>query len=153
MLFRSAVGAGLGSTKELGAFDAGPLVIACCSVALFAGHRMLPQRWRVLVPAELLVALLGACLAALFAQWPGVALRPEHFVALPTGGWQGVYAALNPPAAADFAMPRVWMVAVTIALVGSLETLLTMRATDGIDRKSTRLNSSHEWISRMPSSA
>ena len=23
----------------------------------------------------------------------------------------------------------------------------------GIDRKSTRLNSSHEWISRMPSSA
>ena len=24
---------------------------------------------------------------------------------------------------------------------------------EGIDRKSTRLNSSHEWISRMPSSA
>ena len=24
---------------------------------------------------------------------------------------------------------------------------------DGVDRKSTRLNSSHEWISRMPSSA
>ena len=24
---------------------------------------------------------------------------------------------------------------------------------NGIDRKSTRLNSSHEWISRMPSSA
>ena len=24
---------------------------------------------------------------------------------------------------------------------------------DHIDRKSTRLNSSHEWISRMPSSA
>ena len=24
---------------------------------------------------------------------------------------------------------------------------------DGLDRKSTRLNSSHEWISRMPSSA
>ena len=23
----------------------------------------------------------------------------------------------------------------------------------GVDRKSTRLNSSHEWISRMPSSA
>ena len=25
--------------------------------------------------------------------------------------------------------------------------------TTGLDRKSTRLNSSHEWISRMPSSA
>ena len=26
-------------------------------------------------------------------------------------------------------------------------------STEGKDRKSTRLNSSHEWISRMPSSA
>src|ERR1044071_6382107 len=29
----------------------------------------------------------------------------------------------------------------------------TMRLLAGVDRKSTRLNSSHEWISRMPSSA
>ena len=28
-----------------------------------------------------------------------------------------------------------------------------VRGTVGLDRKSTRLNSSHEWISRMPSSA
>ena len=28
-----------------------------------------------------------------------------------------------------------------------------LRSIPGIDRKSTRLNSSHEWISRMPSSA
>ena len=28
-----------------------------------------------------------------------------------------------------------------------------VRLTDTEDRKSTRLNSSHEWISRMPSSA
>ena len=28
-----------------------------------------------------------------------------------------------------------------------------LRASHGVDRKSTRLNSSHEWISRMPSSA
>ena len=30
---------------------------------------------------------------------------------------------------------------------------LTLMLYDGADRKSTRLNSSHEWISRMPSSA
>ena len=30
---------------------------------------------------------------------------------------------------------------------------IATRANWGIDRKSTRLNSSHEWISRMPSSA
>ena len=35
-----------------------------------------------------------------------------------------------------------------VAMVSGAFTL-----TDTIDRKSTRLNSSHEWISRMPSSA
>ena len=30
---------------------------------------------------------------------------------------------------------------------------VTSRRTPNVDRKSTRLNSSHEWISRMPSSA
>ena len=30
---------------------------------------------------------------------------------------------------------------------------LERETADGLDRKSTRLNSSHEWISRMPSSA
>ena len=30
---------------------------------------------------------------------------------------------------------------------------LSMESIDSLDRKSTRLNSSHEWISRMPSSA
>ena len=32
------------------------------------------------------------------------------------------------------------------------ETVLALAGVD-LDRKSTRLNSSHEWISRMPSSA
>ena len=36
----------------------------------------------------------------------------------------------------------------TQALVGAVNRLFTQA-----DRKSTRLNSSHEWISRMPSSA
>ena len=37
--------------------------------------------------------------------------------------------------------------------VGDSATDFLVTATDGTDRKSTRLNSSHEWISRMPSSA
>ena len=33
------------------------------------------------------------------------------------------------------------------------ESLSEVHVDDWLDRKSTRLNSSHEWISRMPSSA
>ena len=36
---------------------------------------------------------------------------------------------------------------------GMTESLLDRLALNPADRKSTRLNSSHEWISRMPSSA
>ena len=38
-------------------------------------------------------------------------------------------------------------------LVGYGAVVTMMYFLGGIDRKSTRLNSSHEWISRMPSSA
>ena len=45
---------------------------------------------------------------------------------------------------------------VLLALLGSIFLFLGLRTyhrTNKADRKSTRLNSSHEWISRMPSSA
>ena len=45
---------------------------------------------------------------------------------------------------------------VVFILIGSSVFSLVFQGVDGakwIDRKSTRLNSSHEWISRMPSSA
>ena len=35
----------------------------------------------------------------------------------------------------------------------ALQTKVAQALKDAADRKSTRLNSSHEWISRMPSSA
>ena len=45
-----------------------------------------------------------------------------------------------------------WMVASSYLAYGGQ--MLISRADDtDLDRKSTRLNSSHEWISRMPSSA
>ena len=39
-----------------------------------------------------------------------------------------------------------------VAMLGNAVSY-SMNASEAIDRKSTRLNSSHEWISRMPSSA
>ena len=39
------------------------------------------------------------------------------------------------------------------AKAASFKTIIAIAAFGILDRKSTRLNSSHEWISRMPSSA
>ena len=40
-----------------------------------------------------------------------------------------------------------------VQIVNAYELATKSKMTIGEDRKSTRLNSSHEWISRMPSSA
>ena len=40
-----------------------------------------------------------------------------------------------------------------LTIQGKIEAVLGQMAGHAVDRKSTRLNSSHEWISRMPSSA
>ena len=56
--------------------------------------------------------------------------------------------------------PDLWQGAVFLALLAGIFILslfsyrkFAPRVAEDIDRKSTRLNSSHEWISRMPSSA
>lgn len=143
-----AIGAGVGATKEIAAFDPGPLVIACGSLLLLAGHRALPNRWRTIVPIELSVAVIGAVMAALFAKWPSLALRQEHFVEMPAGGWTAVRAALPVPTSGDFTPPRVWMVGCTIAFVASIETLLTLRATDGLDPKKRTSPANRELVAQ-----
>ena len=48
---------------------------------------------------------------------------------------------------------KVHAVGETVAVGGMNVTVESLLVTSDKDRKSTRLNSSHEWISRMPSSA
>ena len=128
-----AIGAEMGAAKAFANFDPGPLALAALSLSVFVTYRWVPPRWRTLLPAELVVVVLGAMLAAAFASHPQVALRAEHFVRLPLGGWSEVRSALPSPAFADFAAPRIWMVAFTVAVVASVESLVTLRAVDGID--------------------
>jgi formate dehydrogenase len=42
---------------------------------------------------------------------------------------------------------------VSCEMAGSEDLISALESSSALDRKSTRLNSSHEWISRMPSSA
>src|ERR1044071_965304 len=51
------------------------------------------------------------------------------------------------------ALPIYVQVGQVVVLFFDLDVAVGELAVFGLDRKSTRLNSSHEWISRMPSSA
>lgn len=89
-------------------------------------------RW---LPGSLVVVVLGVLLNEAFhALAPGLALGPAHRVALPAAGspaeWLGL---LTLPEWSALARPDTWRVGVTIALVASLETLLSLEATNKID--------------------
>jgi MFS superfamily sulfate permease-like transporter len=89
------------------------------------------------VPGALVVVLMGTLLNEYWkATWPDFHLRAEdgHLVALPVvNSWRELGSVLSFPDAAAFMRQDVWLVALTIAIVASLETLLSLEAADRLD--------------------
>jgi len=85
------------------------------------------------VPAPLMVVLLGVALSQFFRQFGAPWLiEPSHLVQVPLfrGDWSGF---IVTPDFGQLVNPGVYVAAVTIAIVASLETLLNIEAVDKID--------------------
>lgn len=97
--------------------------------------KLAPAAVRRLAPAPLVVVLLGvigAAAAAAFA--PGIALPAAAMVTLPTPSSLGELASLIAfPDWSALGNPVVWRIAATLGIVASLETLLSLEATDKLD--------------------
>lgn len=137
-------------TEILKAYDyitPGAVVISVLSLfILIVWPKPFIQRfaWTKYVPGALVVVAMGIALNALFINYiPYLAIRESHLVDL--GGFSGVGSLGQVVAFPDFAGigdMRVWRIAVTIALVASIESLLSIEATDKLDpyRRITPLN-------------
>ncbi len=88
-----------------------------------------------LIPSALLAVLIGVAInETIFISSPNLFVGTEHLVQLPFNG--GITSFLNNIALPDLAAlsnPLVWKVALTLAIVASLETLLSLDAADKID--------------------
>ncbi|SDP04460.1 sulfate permease, SulP family [Mucilaginibacter sp. OK268] len=85
------------------------------------------------VPAPLLVVLAGIGLSAVFAN-TGLALLDKQFVRIPIVNSSAEFFGLfKSPNFSDIGNKQVWITAFTIAVVASLETLLSLEAVDKID--------------------
>ncbi|MEZ4322589.1 MAG: SulP family inorganic anion transporter [Myxococcota bacterium] len=92
--------------------------------------------WSRLVPGPLVAVLLGVATNELFAvAMPSLHIRAEegHMVSLPLGSVLTLWHALPSPDWTKLNEPAVWTVAATIAAVASLETLLSIEASDKLD--------------------
>ncbi|AMR34512.1 hypothetical protein A0256_11100 [Mucilaginibacter sp. PAMC 26640] len=118
-------------TRALGKINYGAVIIAGVSLLLMIYW---PKIKRVaMVPAPLLVVLSGVALSLAFAG-TDLALQAKQMVNIPMVKSSGEFFALfKSPNFGEIANKQVWIAAFTIAVVASLETLLSLEAVDKID--------------------
>lgn len=124
-----------GLTSAFESIEPGAAIIALLSLAVLFVWPLTPLAKVKLFPAPLAVVSLGIGLNALFvALAPALLLEPTHLVGLPvpTGaaGWAAQFAF---PAWSAITDPVVWRIGLTLGIVASLETLLSLEATDKMD--------------------
>jgi MFS superfamily sulfate permease-like transporter len=124
----------------LGAYSAGAIIIslACLTLLILWDRPFLKKfAWTALVPGPLVCVVLGTLLNELFGLWVPdwkLTAAKDHLVKLPVADSVGdFFAMFRTPSFAQILNPQVWVVAITIALVGSVETLLCIEATDKLD--------------------
>ena len=116
-----------------GQFNLGAVCLAALSLVILYGWKYTPfGRYPVISPA-LVVVVLTSVAASVMRGMPGFALGPEHFVDVPLGGISALYGALPRPDLAALVRPDVWVAGATIAVVASIETLLSLQAVDRLD--------------------
>lgn len=110
----------------------GALIITLVSLAVMIGWSYSPLKNFRWVPSALVVVILGIVLNELLLKsvLPTLKLNPTHRVNLPTGN---ILEGLSFPDWSFLAKRDVWITAVTIGLIASVETLLTVEAVDKLD--------------------
>ena len=124
----------------IGSMSIAASLIAVLSLAVLAGWESKALRRFAAVramPAPLVVVMLGiAATLVLDAFAPAFAPPVEHRVALPSlDSLDAVSDMFRFPAFAQLMNPDVWRLAMTLAIVASLETLLSLEAVEQIDPK------------------
>ena len=125
------VNGGLGDI--LGHVHLGALLVTAVSLVVLYGWKHTPLGKSAFLSPALIVVVASSAMAAAFGGHATLGLSPEQFVDVPLGGVQALAAALPRPDFAGLAMPSVWIAAVTVAVVASIETLLSLQAVDRLD--------------------
>ena len=115
----------------------GAVIIAAVSLLiLLFWDKLVPKRGIFkLLPSALVVVVVSIGINWLFGLYmPHLALKQEHLVSIPTlNSMEAINSVFIFPAFNSILDHSVWLGAATIAIVGSIETLLCVEATDKLD--------------------
>jgi MFS superfamily sulfate permease-like transporter len=98
----------------------------------WVSHR---KKWLKLIPSPLVVVLIGVGINEWFkSRGSRFSIDPEHMVNLPVADSANAFFQLfTAPEWSAIGNKNVWIIAVTLAIVASLETLLSIEASDNMD--------------------
>lgn len=111
----------------------GATIITVVSLIILFGWPKTPLQRIYWLPPALIVVALAVVLGLVFETIPALALGPKQFVSVPTGGIGELVAAVPRPDLTAVQHSGTWIAAITIALVASIETLLSVQAVDRLD--------------------
>ncbi|TWU59232.1 Carbonic anhydrase 2 [Rubripirellula tenax] len=137
-------------TVIAGEIHVGAMAIGLLSVALLVLWDRIPALKKSLVPAPLIVVLFGVALSVCFRglgeNW---IIEATHLVQIPTAAnFSEFVGFLRLPDFSQVSNPAVYLAAVTIAVVASLETLLNLEAVDKLDSSKRNSPPSRELVAQ-----
>jgi MFS superfamily sulfate permease-like transporter len=122
-----------------------PTLVAGATLLVLASWSWVPAAVRARLPGPLAAVLTGTLLAEGLALL-GHPLLPAQRVSLPDLS-QGL-SALSTPDWSMLQQPATWRIALTLAIVASLETLLSLEAVDRLDPLRRRSNPDRELVAQ-----
>lgn len=115
----------------------GAIVVGFVSIAILIIWERTPRLKRLLIPAPLIVVILGVLINLFFMRlgqpW-AITNAEKHLVSVPiANNLNEIVGFLTFPDWSQWSNGKIYVAAITIALVASLETLLNLEAVDRID--------------------
>ncbi len=122
----------------LNSLSPGAIIVTALSLAILLGwqHPVVKKSSVArALPAPLLVVLLGIALNRGFSAFgPNLAIAKAHLVTVPTSSSVGeFFSNFTKPDFSQLTNPEVYLIGLTLALIASIETLLSVEATDNLD--------------------
>lgn len=135
-----------------GSYTPGVAIVGILSLLLLLGwEKILTPRfaWARLIPGALIAVLASIAVNIWILKGTALEIQAQSLVSLPFDGtWGGFWGSLHLPDWHGLAMGATWKTALTLAIVASLETILSLDAADKMDPQGRISNKNRELLAQ-----
>jgi carbonic anhydrase len=128
-------------------FSWGAVIVASLSLLVLILWDRTPLKKLKFLPSSLFVVVLGVVINFIFQKFfPQLLIQAEHLVQVPK--FEGVRSTVTLPNFSTLGNYHVWVVAFSIALIASIETLLNLEAVENIDPLKRQASPNRELVAQ-----